>query len=205
MTMPAFHSKVPTITMYEPLARTLGLNADGLVEYRYDDAVRVAGHSCPTVAGTWLMLWRGLNTLWPGGVPVRSGVTVHFSDALDSGVTGVMASIATLVTGAAGSGGFKGLKGNWPRRNLLSFSDPISDGAVMTMKRIDTGAGVRLNINARLVPADPQTMTLLGKALDNPEDSDAAARFAAVWQDRVERMLVTERDTPGLVTVETLG
>ncbi len=204
MSMPAFHSKVPTITMEEPLARTLGVNADGLVEYRYDDAVRVAGHSCPTVAGTWLMLWRGLNALWPEGVPVRSGVTVHFADAQEDGVTGVMASVATLVTGAAGSGGFRGLKGHWPRRDLLSFSDPLAEGGVMALRRIDTGATVRVNLNARVVPAHPDVMTLLGHVLDHPDDAEAAARFASMWQGRVERMLVTERDTPGLVVLEEL-
>lgn len=202
MTMPSFFTRVPSIVMHEPLARTLGVAPDGLVEYRYEDAVRVAGHSCPTVAGAWLMLWRGLKALWPDSPPVRGGVTVHFADSVEVGVTGVMASVATLVTGAAGAGGFKGLKGHWPRRDLLSFSDGIAEGATMTIRRVDNGAGVRLSINARLVPADPETMTLLTHVLNHPEDSEPAVRFAALWQGRVQRMLVTERDTPGLVTVE---
>jgi hypothetical protein len=202
MSMPAFHAQAPRITMEEPLARVLGVTADGLVEYRYDDAVRVAGHSCPTVAGTWLMLWRGLNALWPEGNPVRGGVSVHFADGLESGVTGVMASVATLVTGAAGGGGFKGLKGWWPRRDLLGFDDPTAQGGIMIIRRNDTGAAVRLSVNPRVVPGSPETMKLLDSVLNDPTDEASAARLAELWQGRVERILVTERDTPGLVTVE---
>lgn len=202
MGMPAFFAEVPSIVMEEPLARVLGVTPDGLVEYRYDDAVRVAGHSCPTVAGTWLMLWRGLAALWPDGAPVRGGVTVHFADSPESGVTGVMASVATLVTGAAGSGGFRGLKGRWPRRDLLGFADAAAEGAIMVIRRIDTGEGVRLNLDTRLVPGSPETMKLLERVLSEPGDAESAARLAELWQGRVQRMLVTERDTPGLVTVE---
>ncbi|MBX3144475.1 MAG: hypothetical protein KF813_12000 [Trueperaceae bacterium] len=201
MNLPLFHDKVPSIVMEEPLARTLGVVANGLIEYRYDDAVRVAGHSCPTVAGTWLLLWRGLHALWPDQHPVRSGMTVHFPDPVEEGVTGVMASIATLVTGAAGAGGFKGLRGHWSRRDLLSFSDPCAEGATFALKRLDDGTGVRLTLNARAVPGDPDVGTLLEHVLSDPEDSAAASKLATMWQERVERMLVTERDTPGLVTV----
>ncbi len=202
MSMPAFHALAPSIVMEEPLARVLGVTPDGLVEYRYGDAVRVAGHSCPTVAGTWLMLWRGLNALWPEGNPVRGGVSVHFADGLEDGVTGVMASVATLVTGAAGGGGFKGLKGWWPRRDLLGFDDPAAQGGIMVIRRNDTGAAVRLNVNPRVVPGSPETMKLLDSVLNDPSDEASAARLAELWQGRVERILVTERDTPGLVTVE---
>lgn len=203
--MPAFHTQAPTILMEEPLARVLGVAPDGLVEYRYDDAVRVAGHSCPTVAGTWLMLWRGLSALWPEGTPVRGGVTVHFANGQEDGVTGVMGSVASLVTGAAGSGGFHGLMGRWPRRDLLSFDDPAAEGGVMVIRRSDTGAGVRVKMNPMAVPGSPETMVLLERVLSDAANEADAARLAELWQDRLERMLVTERDTPGLVAVEPVA
>ena len=52
---PAFFDAAPGITMQDALARTLGAVQDGVIEYRYLDAVKLCGHSCPTVAGAWLM------------------------------------------------------------------------------------------------------------------------------------------------------
>lgn len=51
MQLPAFFDEVPAIVVTDPLAETLGAAEGGLIEYRYVDAVKLAGHSCPTVAG----------------------------------------------------------------------------------------------------------------------------------------------------------
>ena len=48
----------PAIAVYDALAAFLGACDDGLITYRYIDAVRLAGHSCPTVAGAYLMTRR---------------------------------------------------------------------------------------------------------------------------------------------------
>ncbi|MEO7008635.1 MAG: hypothetical protein ABI156_05745 [Caldimonas sp.] len=53
MQTPAFFDQAPFIVMHDALAQTLGATQDGLIEYRYLDAVKLAGHSCPTVAGAW--------------------------------------------------------------------------------------------------------------------------------------------------------
>lgn len=50
MHYPAFFDDVPAIRLYDPLAEFLGAVDDGVIEYRYLDAVKLAGHSCPTVA-----------------------------------------------------------------------------------------------------------------------------------------------------------
>ena len=55
MKTPDFFDKVPPIVIADPLAEFLGATEGGLLEYRYVDAVKLAGHSCPTVAGAWLM------------------------------------------------------------------------------------------------------------------------------------------------------
>jgi hypothetical protein len=61
---PAFFDAVPAITLRDPLAEILGAAEGGLIEYRFADAVRLAGHSCPTVAG--------------GALPVlRIGIAAH--------------------------------------------------------------------------------------------------------------------------------
>ena len=50
MQFPKFFDAAPRITVRDPLARFLGAVEDGVIEYRYADAVMLAGHSCPTVA-----------------------------------------------------------------------------------------------------------------------------------------------------------
>lgn len=55
MQFPDFFEAAPRITVRDPLARFLGAAEDGIIEYRYADAVRLAGHSCPTVASAYLM------------------------------------------------------------------------------------------------------------------------------------------------------
>jgi len=51
----ALFDQAPSIVMVDALAQTLGATPDGVLEYRYLDAVKPAGHSCPTVADAWLM------------------------------------------------------------------------------------------------------------------------------------------------------
>jgi len=111
MQTPAFFDAVPAIFVVDPLADALGAVEGGLIEYRYIDAVKLAGHSCPTVAGAWLMTRAALARLYPGETPRRGEIRVEMRQALDEGVAGVIAGVASLVTGAANEGGFKGLAG----------------------------------------------------------------------------------------------
>jgi hypothetical protein len=111
MQTPAFFDAVPAIFVVDPLADALGAVEGGLIEYRYIDAVKLAGHSCPTVAGAWLMTRAALARLYPGETPRRGKIRVEMRQALDEGVAGVIAGVASLVTGAANEGGFKGLAG----------------------------------------------------------------------------------------------
>jgi hypothetical protein len=43
----------PCLTVHDPLAELLGAG-DGTWTYTFDDAVRLAGHACPTVAGAYV-------------------------------------------------------------------------------------------------------------------------------------------------------
>lgn len=64
MSFPAFFAAAPTLTVRDPLAQFLGATADGAITYGYADAVKLAGHSCPTVAGAYLMVLQGLAELY---------------------------------------------------------------------------------------------------------------------------------------------
>ena len=64
MGFPAFFEQAPVLRLHDGLAELLGAPSDGVIEYRYADAVRLAGHSCPTVAGAWLCARAGLRALY---------------------------------------------------------------------------------------------------------------------------------------------
>ena len=74
MKTPAFFDAVPTMTVADPLAEALGAADGGAIEYRYVDAVKLAGHSCPTVAGAWLMTRAALARLYPGDAALQTGI-----------------------------------------------------------------------------------------------------------------------------------
>lgn len=110
---PSFFAEAPAVTVRDPLAQFLGAARGGVMEYRYADAVRLAGHSCPTVAGAWLMTIHGLRALYGDELPVRGEIEVFMADARDAGTTGVVATVAQLVTGAAPETGFHGIGGRF--------------------------------------------------------------------------------------------
>ncbi len=187
MSFPAFFAAAPTVTVRDPLAQFLGATSDGTITYGYADAVKLAGHSCPTVAGAYLMVLGGLAELYGTDTPERGGVEVFLRDARDEGTTGVVASVATLITGAAPETGFGGIGPRFTRRHLLHFECPI-DG-LLGIRRLDTGAGVVLDLDTSTVPPDPEMGSVFSKAVSGQASQDEQARFAALWQDRVARIL----------------
>lgn len=199
MNYPAFFDQAPVMTLHDGLAGFLGACTDGLITYRYIDAVRLAGHSCPTVAGAYLMTKRALELLYPDQTPERGAVQVRFAAPLDEGVTGVMGSVVSLITGAAGVGGFKGIGGNFRRQNLMDFACDVA--GEVSFERTDNGASVQLSMHMGRVPADPRTGSLLKKLLTGAAAPHEAGEFAALWQERVKRILIDHADDPQLITL----
>lgn len=203
MDFPDFFDEVPTISLREPLAKFLGATKSGIITYYYADAVKLAGHSCPTVAGAYLMV-RSLACLYGDELPERGGIEVHMRDARDQGTTGVMAAVATLLTGAAAETGFGGVGAahRFSRRGLLQFDMPI-DG-LLALRRRDTGQGVVLDLETGGVPPDPQMMPLFAKAVGGQANETEQEHFALLWQARVARMLLEHADDPNLIHVVEL-
>jgi hypothetical protein len=187
MRAPAFYERAPRIALRDPLAEFLGAAEGGRLEYSYLDAVKLSGHSCPTVAAAYLALLEGLEQLYPGETPERGGVRVELRGALDEGTTGVVANVAALITGAAGEGGFQGIAGRFVRRGLLVFGAPIS--ADMRLTRLDNARSVEVALRAA-PPMTGQLHLALRRALAPDASAEDAAAFAAGWQERVERLLV---------------
>src|SRR5690606_32167897 len=171
MGFPAFFDDAPVLRLRDRLSELLGATPDGVIEYRYADAVRLAGHSCPTVAGAWLSARAGLKALYGDDLPERGGVSVSLPEAEDDGVAGVIGQVLTLVTGATGIGGFKGLGGLHVRRNLLRYGD--GSAGALRMRREDTGETVEISFDASPVPADPKMRTLIPLALAGSPDATA--------------------------------
>ncbi|QRZ14861.1 hypothetical protein JWJ88_18080 [Paracoccus methylovorus] len=198
MNFPAFFDDAPQVRVHDPLAGFLGSVEDGALTYRYQDAVRLCGHSCPVVAGAWLMVLAGLEWLYGGDLPERGGIEVHMRDGATQGTTGVTASVAGLVTGAAAEGGFHGIGARhlFSRRGLLRFEAPV-DG-IMGLRRRDSGAGVVVDIDTGYVPHDPAMADLMSRAVQGLADKAQQARFSELFQDRVRRMFAAA-DDPKLI------
>lgn len=201
MHLPAFYSHAPRLLVRDPLAELLGAADDGLIEYGYPDAVRLAGHSCPTVAGAYLMARTGLRALYPDAVPERGGVVVTMGAAEVEGTTGVIAQVFTLITGAAANNGFHGIGGQYVRHNLLRYGGG-DRSSIASFRRADTGDTVHLSMDLSSIPPAPQLRELMVRALAADATSEERAAFGSVWQDRVRRLLLEHPDDPAVIRVE---
>jgi len=199
MTFPDYFSQVPAITLRDPLAELLGAAEDGLIEYRFADAVKLAGHSCPTVASAYWLTCLALRALYGATLPERGGVQVTFRDSRVSGVTGVIANVVSLLTGATTDTGFKGLAGRFDRRGLLDFDarQPLD----LRFTRLDTGAAVDAVAHLREVPADPRMAPLMQACLSGYASPAEARQFGELWQARVRRVLLEHGDDPAVFVV----
>lgn len=199
---PEFFTQAPTLMVRDPLADFLGSAHGGLLEYNYLDIVKLTGHSCPTVAGAWLMVIRGMEALHPSSeIAERGNILAALKGARDSGTVGVVGSVVTLLTGATVETGFHGLgpAQRFSRRNLLHYDADID--APLQLTRRDTGRSVKVMLDTSVVPANPDMRQLLASAIRGEASPADMQRFGRHWQDRVRIMLTEMADDPRLVRV----
>jgi len=189
MGYPTFFDQVPTIELYDPLGMLLGAFEQGKLEISYYDCAKLAGHSCPTVASAFLMASYGLKVLFPDSLPIRSQILIEMKASKDEGVTGVIATVIAYIAGAGDEGGFKGIGGAFGRNDLLSFGHSDIQETVR-LSRIDTGDSVMVSVDTKAVPGSPDMMPLMQKALGSTATEEEESRFRALWQARVEAMLL---------------
>lgn len=203
--LPEFFDRAPTLTVQDPLAAFLGAAENGILTYRYADAVRLCGHSCPTVAGAYLMVIKGLKALYGEELPERGGIEAAMQGARDEGTVGVTASVVQLLTGAAPETGFGGIgmQGRFARRNLLSFGVGEINGT-LTLRRKDNGKTVAVGLNAALQPFAPEMRELMPKAVGGSASADELKQFGELWQERVRAFLIDQADNPEFVTVSEI-
>lgn len=204
MKLPTFYAQAPVVQTFDPLAQLLGAATDGRLDYCYADVVRLAGHSCPTVAGTFLMGRAALQALYPDGPAERGQVEVSMPAPVHQGTTGVEAQVLTLLTGAAAENGFHGLAGRYVRDGLLTYAGRHESDAIVFRRR-DNGAAVATQLDTSPVPGHPRQRELLMAILqDTASDADKQL-FGEIWQDRVRRMLLDFADDPRVVKLSWLS
>jgi len=188
-TDPLMFPDSPVLRLYDPLGEVLGAG-DGVYTYRFDDAVKLAGHACPTVAGAFLMARRAIEVLYGDELPRRGDLRVTLHGQPDAGVNGPISQVLTLLTGAAPESGFHGLGGQHVRQGLMAFA---GDGAAfatgVTFERIATGERVTLRYDASAIPPAPTMGADLQAVLSGAADPAVAQRFRDAWRGRVERIL----------------
>ncbi|MEA2073792.1 MAG: hypothetical protein U9O86_09430 [Campylobacterota bacterium] len=186
MNYPEFFKTIETIKVKDPLSQVLGAFDAGEYEFSYLDVVKSAGHSCPTVAGAYIITSEALKALYPSERAVRGNIKVAFEESLEEGVAGVIANVVTQITGATDKSGFKGLQGQFARHSLMSFNEDIDSSARFT--RVDSGTSVDVTYNPQEIKPNPLMMKLMSKLSSGEATPEEVKEFGVLWQDRVQRI-----------------
>ncbi len=180
----------PIVRFFDPLGKLLGAG-DGLYTYTFDEAVKLAGHACPTVAGGFLLVKHAVESLYGPDIPRRGDIRVTVYGMPDQGVNGPMSQVITLLTGAAADNGFQGLGGQFARKGLLRFKPADATGPVRYLfERISTGGKVTLIYDPSAIPpAATMNTSDLQAILSGRGTEEMTTRFRDAWRDRVVRIL----------------
>lgn len=196
MNYPNFFNTIETIKLQDPLSNLLGTFENGIIEFSYLDVVKNAGHSCPTVAGAYLLALEGIKALYKNETAIRGEIFVSFKEDAKDGVAGVIVNVLSHITGATETLGFKGLNGNFVRHDLMKFNDSINSS--IKLQRLDTGKTVELIYNPSSIAQDPQVGTLMQKIMQNQATEEDKKLFGHLWQERVENIF---KNIPKVISV----
>jgi hypothetical protein len=195
---------IDPIEIRDPVAEALGVieSGDPFV-ITYTDAVKEAGHSCPTASGAYRIVQLGLDALYPDDYPVRSEIEVQAAGPRDDAAYGVMSRIISYVTGATDDDGFSGLAGGYGgRRDLLRFDvfDPDTAEPTFRFRRTHTDETVEVTYHVSDVPDGGPAIGNLQGILDGSASDQQREAFADAWHRRVQVVLSDD----SLFTVEAV-
>lgn len=204
-----FFDQVEPIKLEDPLAVVLGAIDKGEpLVYTYGDAVKMAGHSCPAISGTYKMTQIALKKLYPDKNPVRGEITVKFKGGMEDKVNGPISQVISLITGAAPESGFGGLGGGkYNRKNLLSFdpNDAPPPDAICSVEftRTDTGKKIEITYSNYMLGGNPKMGQLMPKAVSGKATDAEQKEFGELWHERIKTILF---DPPeGMFVVKELN
>jgi hypothetical protein len=186
MDYPSFFDSIESVKVVDPLSNVLGVFRMGEYEFNYLDVVKSAGHSCPTVAGAYLITVEALKVLYPSELAVRGNIKVEFKDSLEDGVAGVISNVISQITGATDKSGFKGLAGKFSRHSLMNFNADIKSSVRFT--RVDTGKSVDATYDPSSIAPHPDIQALMQKIMAGQAEPYEIKEFGELWQDRVRRI-----------------
>jgi hypothetical protein len=184
MSYPDFFDKIESIELVDHLAALLGAFDKGEYDISYLEVVKSAGHSCPTVAGAYIMTSEALKALYPNEKALRGDIKVEFQEDLEDGVAGVIGNVISHITGATDKSGFKGLQGKFARHSLMFYNSDINSSARFT--RVSTNESVDVIYNHNNIPASAEMMPLMQKIGMGQASIDEKNKFAQLWQNRVQ-------------------
>ncbi len=177
----SFFDEIEKIVVYDDLTKFLGVNDDGIIEFSYADIVKVAGHSCATVSGAYLVALEGLKALYGKELPQRGEIKVELKRSTSEDNAGVVGSILSTITGATETYGFGGIPtGKYNRRELLFFEADIEFDVCLT--RLDTNQTIGINYMPQKV-VNP--MKILKSAIGPDAKDEDIKSFPKRFQDMV--------------------
>ncbi len=195
-----FFDQVEPILMKDPLAVALGaMDKDESFVYRFEDAIKTAGHSCPAVSGAYRLTQTALKHLHDDEIPVRGNIKVTFRGGIEYRVNGPISQVVTLITGAAGDNGFHGLGGGkFNRHNLLTFDEgsEAPAGAICSaiFERLDNGKSVEVSYNNSMLPGNPKMGELMPLAVSGTGTDEQIKEFGELWHERIKLVLLGNLD-----------
>lgn len=200
-----FFDDAPEIRLTDPLAYILGaMEADGIMVFRYADAVKMAGHSCAAVSGAYMLTVKALKALYGNDIPVRSQIKVIIKGGPTDLAYGPMAQVISLITGAAGNTGFKGLGRVGGRQNKMIFDEKDFQFNTFIFQREDTGKAVKVSYNPQALPQNPDMGDLMPLVVSGRATEEERARFVSMWQGNVKKVLLESDKYPGMFEIEEI-
>lgn len=178
----SFFDDIEKIVLEDELAKFLGVNDDGIMDYSYADIVKTAGHSCATVAGAYLTALKGLKALYGEEIPKRGEIKIEIKKDPEDDNAGVVGCVLSNITGATTNYGFGGIPtGKFKRRNLLFYNAEIDTDVRLT--RLDTNKQVGVNYRPHKV-VNP--MAILMSAIGENATQEDKKTFPIRFQEMVK-------------------
>src|SRR3990167_6934914 len=199
-----FYDEVEPIKLREPLAEFLGAIDEGEeIIYTYQDAVKLAGHSCPAVSGAYKITQKALQELYGDKLPVRGEISVRVLGKPDNGANGPMAQVISQITGAATETGFAGLGPRFTRKNKLVFDAENEEPGAFVFTRDDNQKKVKVSYHPENIPSVDRMGDLITKCIVGTATEKQREEFKKMWQERVRIVLFEE--AKGLFRVKKLA
>jgi hypothetical protein len=204
-------TQIDPIMMMEPYFAIFG-QTDGAVPYYYEEAVKLAGHSCGATAGAWTITRKALEALYPDGeIPVRGQIAVDAPGAEDEWFVGVFGEIITYITGAAPRTGFNGsdfaVNDLYVRQNKMVYDEaPTGEQPPMrewVFTRLDTGTSVGVKFNLAVITpiATPERVAMGQKLAQGQATAEEAADYIEYWNARALFVFENADTLDGFFTV----